>query len=133
MSSRKSTLCSPFIRATLQLTACIATVLSVLFLCNIPATAKITYAIDNGEQQLVFSSNATELSAVLDEAGDAHSELDLVDTATEDGGTVVISKEGMGYTDYIRFSYLVVKGHLYLSLDNLEIHPMDYIKEGGAA
>ena len=85
MSSRKSTLCSPFIRATLQLTACIATVLSVLFLCNIPATAKITYAIDNGEQQLIFSSNATELSAVLDEAGVAHSELDLVDTATEDG------------------------------------------------
>lgn len=54
-------------------------------------------------------------------------------TATEDGGTVVISKEGMGYTDYIRFSYLVVKGHLYPSLDNLEIRPMDYIKEGGAA
>lgn len=53
-------------------------------------------------------------------------------TATEDGGTVVISKEGMGYTDFIRFSYIIVKGHLFPSLDNLEIRHIDYIKEGGA-
>ncbi len=85
MSQQKSTLCSPFIRATLQLTACIATVLSVLILCNISATAKITYAIDNGEDQYVLSSNATELNAVLDEAGVTYSDLDLVDTTTEDG------------------------------------------------
>lgn len=90
MSQQKNTLCSPFIRATLQLTACIATVLCVLILLNVSATAKITYAIDNGEQQYVLSSNATELSAVLDEAGVAYSELDLVDTTTK-GDVVNVS------------------------------------------
>lgn len=84
MSQRKTTLCSPVIRSTLQLLACMATVLVVLMICNIPATAAITYEIHDGENQYRLSSNATELSDVLDEAGIDYSDEDLLDSSTKD-------------------------------------------------
>lgn len=90
MSHRKAKLCLPFTRTTLQLLACIATVLTVLLVCNIPATAKIDYEIDDGEQQYYLSSNATDLSQVLDEAGVECTETDLVSSSTS-GEVVSVS------------------------------------------
>lgn len=100
MSHRKATLCSPFIRTTLQLLACIATVLVVLMACNIPATAKISYKIDDGKQQYRLSSNATDLSQVLDEAGVTHSGNDLV-SASSSGEVVSVSVTHRQYVTVI--------------------------------
>lgn len=90
MSHRNTALCSPLFRTTLQLLACIATVLAVLMVCNIPATAKINYEIRDGERQYRLSSNATDLSQVLDEAGVDHSDVDLV-SASADSEVVSVS------------------------------------------
>ena len=84
MTSKRSALCSPFLRATAQLGALLATLLAVLMLLNLSANASITYSIKDGDQQLVLSTNATDLSKVLDEAGVEHSELDLLDKTVTD-------------------------------------------------
>ena len=84
MTPRKTALCSPFVRATVQLTATITTILAVLMLLNLSANAKITYAIRDGDQHLVISSNATDLDEVLDEAGVERSEWDILDTTAKD-------------------------------------------------
>lgn len=80
----KNTLCSPLMKTTIQLIALIATVLAVLMVCNIPATAKIDYRIVDGDQKYSLTSNATDLPQVLDEAGVAYSEDDLLDASAQD-------------------------------------------------
>lgn len=90
MSQRKTTLCPPYFRTILQSAAGLATVAAVLLMCNIPATAKIDYHIDDGDQQYQISSNATDLSQVLDEAGVEHEEIDLVSSSTS-GDVVSVS------------------------------------------
>lgn len=52
-------------------------------------------------------------------------------TTTEEGGTVTINRNVMGYSDYIRFSYIKVKGHVYTSPENMSIRRQEFIKEGG--
>lgn len=52
-------------------------------------------------------------------------------TSTKEGGTVTVSRNVMGYSDYIRFSYIKVLGHLYTAPDNMSIRRIEYIKEGG--
>lgn len=100
MSHRNTTLCSPLLRTTLQLLICIATVVTVLMVCNIPATAKIDYQISDGERQYRLSSNATDLSQVLDEAGVNHSADDLVN-ASADGKGVSVSVTRRQYVTVI--------------------------------
>lgn len=85
MTSKASTLCSPFVRATAQLSALLATLVAVLMMLDLSANAKITYSIKDGNQQLVLTSNATDYFQVLDEAGVEYSSLDSVehDTAND--------------------------------------------------
>ena len=71
-------------RATTQLAALVATLMAVLMLLNLSANANITYNIKDGDQQLVLSTNSTDLSKVLDEAGVEHSDLDLLNKSYTD-------------------------------------------------
>lgn len=82
MSHRKTTLCLLSNRTLLQMITCIIAVLAIVLVCNIPATATITYQIDDGEKQYEIASNATDLSQVLDEAGVSYEETDLIDSST---------------------------------------------------
>lgn len=52
-------------------------------------------------------------------------------TRTGDGGTVIVSRDSMGYTDFLRFSYVAVKGHLYASADGLALRYEEFLEEGG--
>ena len=93
------------------------------------------YAFDSTEKLTDYLTSLEK--RVADAAARKKSGTSCRLTETSEGGTVVVSKEGMGYSDYIRFSYVIVKGHVHLVRDDQEgvnrAKPEDYIREGGAS
>ncbi|MCC8128866.1 MAG: G5 domain-containing protein [Clostridiales bacterium] len=84
MRTRNFALCILRSKAAAHVGVFALTVLAVLLLCNIPATAATTYEINDGDEQYVISSDAAELSDVLDEAGIVYSDLDVVEASSTD-------------------------------------------------
>ncbi|MCD7761319.1 MAG: G5 domain-containing protein [Clostridiales bacterium] len=84
MRTRNFALCILRSKAAAHVGVFALTVLVVLLLCNIPATAATTYEINDGDEQYVISSDAAELSDVLDEAGIVYSDLDVVEASSSD-------------------------------------------------
>ena len=84
MSQRKGFLCSLLSKPVLKGSAVAATVLALLMLFYLPATAAVTYEISDGENTYRIESNESDVSEVLDEAGIEHSDIDLIQTSEED-------------------------------------------------
>lgn len=51
-------------------------------------------------------------------------------TDHEDGGCLVIGKVDIQTCDYLRMSYMKVRGHVHVSKDGMKIYPQEFIKEG---
>lgn len=84
MFQRKTTLCSPFLKATLQMLAIALAAVGILACLNVPATATIAYQITDGNTTYRHTSNSTDPSEVLSEAGISHSDIDLLSASTDD-------------------------------------------------
>lgn len=109
MAPKHSALCSPFVRATVQLTALVSTLVAVLMMMNLSADAKITYAIQDGDQHLVITSNATDVEQVLDEAGVTYSDIDEVTQGVENDDLVTLSLIRRQYVTVVCDGHSVTK------------------------
>lgn len=133
MFQRKAALCSPFLKATLQLLALAVVTVAFLASFNMPATATIAYEIQDGDTTYHHTSNATDPAEVLSEAGISHSDIDLL-SASADGQVVSLSITRRQYVtvicDGVPYSILAEAQDTVadvLSYLNIQVNDYDYI------
>lgn len=133
MFQRKTTLCSPFIKATLQLLIFVVATVAILSQLNLPATATTTYKIIDGDNIYRHTSSSTDPSEVLSEVGISHSDVDLL-SATADDHVVSLSITRRQYVtvtcDGVPYSILAESQDTVadvLEYLNIEFNDYDYI------
>lgn len=88
----------------------------------------INYAFVDEEALTRFADGCRSLVQQLSKQKKSSVRFDLMDH--EDGGCLIIGKVDLQTCDYLRMSYVKVRGHVHVSKDGTKLYPQDFIKEG---
>ncbi len=91
----------------------------------------VRYAFTEESELARFADGCRQQVKALASTRKASVRFDHVDTL--DGGSIIIGKNDLQTCDYLRMSYIKVRGHVHVSKDGQKLYPQDFIKEGETA